>query len=302
MRELLQLLVTGLSLGSIYGLSAMGLSLMYRITGAINLAFGGIIMLVGLVLCSLVADAGFPVWSTAMVGPTFGALVMAGLFFAVIRPVLRHGHLVVMVATLAVDVMLGSFGLVVWGQDQRSFDPQVPGRTILYDTVIRHQNLLVLGLVTVLALGFFWFFRSTMLGKSLLASAQSATGAAACGISYSRMALVAVTVSGAIAGLAAALMVPLTSVGPGFDATLSITVLVAFSMGGMNSLPGALAGGVIVGMLQAGGTIWIPEWSNVLVFSALLVAMGVLRLRDADLTIKVKAGMFASARNRWSAS
>ena len=274
MRIVLVILVSALSLGGIFGMSALGLALMYRVTDALNIAYGSVIMMVGLILVSIVDKTFVGPVLALVVGPAIGAVLMLVIHITVLRPMLPKGHLTIVIVTLGVDLILVGTALVLWGADARIFDPQISGQIRAAGAVIEYQKLVLFGGVVVLTALLYGFFRYTIYGKAMIAVAEDREGAAAVGIVATRMEFLAVVVSGAIAGLAAAAIVPIITVSSNIGVSLSLTVVIAMVIGGMGSLPGAVLGGVIIGAVQAASIVYAPAWRQVGQFGVLLLVMG----------------------------
>src|SRR5262245_52024394 len=195
-----------------FGLCALGLSLMYRITHAVHVAFGSVVMVVGLSLWSLERMGYGSAFATPLAGALLGIVITLVVYFAVLRPMLPRGHLTVIVALLGVDVTLYGIALVGWGPTLRFIPPQVPGEMLIGGAVLGYQKLALFLTAAAATAGFFAFFKFALLGKAMLAASDNKEGAVAVGIDQSKMQFLSVVVSGAIAGVAAALTVPIVPV------------------------------------------------------------------------------------------
>ena len=293
MSTIVSIIVTALSLGGMFGLSALGLSLMYRITRTIQIAYGSVIMIVGLMLWSL-DRIGLSPFASPFVGVILGMLLTLIIYILAIKPMFKRGHLMVIVALLGVDVMFFGIALVVWGPIEKFIPPQIPGEFFIYGAVVGYQKLVLFITVIICTAAIFAFFKYALMGKAMLAAADNREGAVAVGVDQSRMILIAVLVSGGIAGLAAGLMVSIIPVHPNFGNAIVLTIVIAMVLGGMGNLPGAFVGGIVLGALQGISIVYAPAWADVVQFAVLLAAMAA---RGLDFrAIRKRLGLVPAGR------
>jgi branched-chain amino acid transport system permease protein len=276
-----QLLFSGVSVGSIYGLVALGLVMPFKAAGILNFAqgemvtVGAYIALVLSVTVQLPATLVFPL--TLIIAALFGVAVER----AFIRPVMRAPEFTIVICTLAVGLMIKNAVRLVW-QDNLYPLPVPFSRETLALGPVRINPLLVavdvsaVVLMIVLAV----FFRLTRYGKAMRAVSQSQEGARLMGIPVDRMFTATWAISTAMGAMAGILLAALFGIHPEMGHVL-IKAFVAAVVGGFFSLPGAVAGGVLVGVVETFSGAYVG--STFKEFVAFLLLIGVLLVRPHGL-------------------
>jgi branched-chain amino acid transport system permease protein len=281
-------LVIGIITGSAYGLLALGLVMIYKSSGVFNFAQGefGTVAVYTLYLLHFQMPYGF-----ALLG-AIGAAVLFGILVEriVIRPLFDAPRVTLLVATAGVALL--AIGVEIWFGEAtaRPIDRALPtlDRFTVLGVQISDQRLLLLGALAALAALLALFFNKTNLGLAILGASQEPTATELMGISVRKLSTIVWALAALLGGLAGVLAIP---EGGGFSpgiltAGFLIPAFTAAVLGGMNSLPGAFLGGVIVGVVEAVSTSSslfdsIPgSQSTLMVFIVLLV---VLMLRPQGL-------------------
>ena len=277
---MLQSLVIGVVAGSGYGLIALGLVLVYKSSGIFNFAQG-----------EFGTVAVFALWGAHSAGVPYGVAMLLGLFAAlasglaterfVVRPLFGAPRVTLLVATAGVSLF--AIAAEIWlGHSQLRFVAPALGRLnriSLFGFAVSDQRLLVIGTLVALAVAGAAFFARTDLGLAVLGLSQNPLATELMGISAERLSRFTWGAAAVLGGLGGILSAPLAGgFGPGF-VTLSalIPAFTAAVLGGMNSLPGALVGGIVVGVAESvavGSPLseHVPGAPSVVVF-ALLVAV-----------------------------
>lgn len=250
--EILQLIVSGLANGSVYGLIALGFVLIYKATEQVNFAQGDMMMLGAFIALGLGNDSqlGAPFW-LACAG---AILAMAAIGWTLERAVLRHlfgqPQIAAMMLTIALGFLLRFVAGAIWGHDPLALENPVAGKTLrLGGTVLGLDEVATIA-VTVLLTGLLYlFFRRTRLGVAMQASSQNQLAAYCMGIPVRRVHGLIWALAGATAAVAGILFASKGSIDPG-TGFLGIKAFAAAVIGGFGSLPGALAGGLIVGLIE----------------------------------------------------
>jgi branched-chain amino acid transport system permease protein len=274
------LLVTGITTGALYGLVALGIVIVYKATEVVNLAHGELFMVGGYLAYTFHVMGGVPyvpslllaVASTFMIGILTDRIAY--------RPLMKQGLVSVLLATIGFSFILKGIARLVWGGrgDYVAFPPLVSPEPIrLGNIVVMSQQLVVLGAALTVMLVFALFFRTTRAGQWMQATASNPKAATLAGIRISRVYMYTFAVGAAVAGAAAALMAPLTLLYPDIGFALFIKGFAAAVLGGLTSVPGAILGGLLVGVLEqlAGGFI-DTSLQDVSAFVVIMVAMIVL--------------------------
>ncbi|MER9608328.1 branched-chain amino acid ABC transporter permease [Mesorhizobium sp. M0312] len=246
----LQLAIAGVAVGSVYALIALGIVLIYKCSGVVNFAQGGYAML-GAFFTYALASAGLH----PMLALLLSVILMGGVGaltqILVLRPMLKAPVVAVMMATLGILIVFRAVCLLIWGPDQLAF-PSVfpPGVIQMGGTFMTYNYIAAFSLSLMLCAAFLAFYQYTPLGLMQRCAADNMRAALAIGIHVDRQVTIAWTTSAMLAGLGGSLLASLN----GLSIGLSNIGLVAFPvivLGGMTSLPGAIVGGLALGVLQA---------------------------------------------------
>jgi len=276
-----QVIVSGLTLGSIYALTALGFVIIFRATGVVNFAQGDMMML-GAIL-ALILHSGYgltyiPAFLLALAGAGLMGVLIERVAY---RPLLRAPIVTVILSTVAVGQMLRSAVRIVRGQEVSLFPPILSTRPFAWFGI--RLTPLGMGIVAIALLvlaAFAAFFRLTRVGWAMRASAQNQEAAALMGVSVPRIFSLSWGISAALAAAAGILIAPLIIVTPDMG-IIGIKGFIAAILGGFDSLPGAVVGGFLLGILENLAGVYISSaFKNILTFCVLLA---VLSVRPAGL-------------------
>jgi branched-chain amino acid transport system permease protein len=277
-----QAIVNGIAFGSIYALVALSLVLVYKVSEVVNFANGELAMFcayIGFVALDTLR-LSYPVafCLTLIFALAFGALAER----LIMRRLQNAGHLQQVMATVGLGTLLIGVAGWIWKFDSRPFPDAVSGAPLQIGGVIfRQADLLRMGVAVVVALGLYVFFRFTIAGIVLRGIAENAGAARLMGVRVGRMTTLSwaiATLLGAIAGL---LVAPSTFLEPLMMADVALKAFAAAVLGGLTSLPGAVLGGLLLGVIDnLVGTFLSQELRTATAF-AIIVA--VLAVRPAGL-------------------
>lgn len=289
MTQLAELAFKGLSLGAVYGLIALGFVVVYKASGVINFAQGSL-MLVGAYL----AYQGSVAWGLPF--PAGVALAVAGaaaLGLGVERLVLRRlsgqAAPVVILATIGLSIVLDQVVTAVWGFDQHPLDDPWGARTYrLAGLVVAASDVAALVVAGTVMVALAWFYRRSRLGLALRAAASDQEAAMACGISARMVAGASWVLASATATVAGVLLASGTAaVHPdlGYQALRAFPAVI---LGGLDSVPGAVAGGLVIGLVEVLTAGYAPThapWlgTNVAEVVPYVVMVAVLLARPSGL-------------------
>jgi branched-chain amino acid transport system permease protein len=278
------LLMSGVTTGALYGLVALGFVVVNKATGVVNFAQGEFFMFTGFIAWMLHVQFG--------VGYvlTFAAAVACGFLLGCLtdriafRPIAKSDVVSLVLATVGVAFVLKGLARTIWGgkADYLAFPPITSPDPIMLGTImVIPQQLAVLAGTAIILILFTAFFRYTRAGKMMQATADNARAATLVGIRTHRIYTLAFGIGAAIAAAAAVLTAPLTLLYPDIGFAFFLKGFAAAVLGGLTSLPGAVLGGLIVGIAEsmAGGYIH----SSVMELSPFIVIMLVLVLRPSGL-------------------
>jgi branched-chain amino acid transport system permease protein len=278
------LLTSGLTTGALYALVALGLVLVYRATTHINFAHGELFMMGGFFAYSLIKYAHFPYAVALLV--TIPLTFLLGVISdrAVYRPLIRAPGLTLVLATVGFSYLLKGVGRFFWGGKGEYLSiPAIidPAPIFIKGIPILPQQLIVLGGAVALMAVFGLFFRYTMAGKMMEATAQNQTAAYLVGIRVKDVYTLTWGASAALAGAAAVLMAPLTLLTPDIGLTLLLKAFAATILGGLGSMTGAVIGGILVGVSESLAGFYID--TAIQEVSSFIVIIAVLIIRPTGL-------------------
>ncbi|MFS8479640.1 MAG: branched-chain amino acid ABC transporter permease [Micromonosporaceae bacterium] len=250
MTDLFQLLLAGVSVGAIYTLVAMGFVAIFTVSEVINLAQGEFAALAGLVAISA-TGSGLPLPVALILAILTVVIVAAVMQRLTIAPVKRMTTLLSIILTLGVSTALKAAMLLVWGPEGRGLTP-FPGRDFTLGGVsVRAQYLWILGVTALSAVAVTWFYERTLPGKALRACAEQPTAARLVGVSIARASLLSFAIAGLLGGVAGVLASPIYFSAWDSGLTLGLKGFVAATLGGLVSIRGAIAGGLVLGVLES---------------------------------------------------
>jgi branched-chain amino acid transport system permease protein len=245
-----QCIVSGLVMGSIYALVALGFSLIYNVSGILNIAQGEVVMIAGMAAIWLqLLGVPFPiVFLVAILVGLLGNVLVERLL---IIPRMRNapfGNLLCL--SMAAGVGYKGIARIFWGVEPIRLDSVIPGALKFGEVFFPKHSLLSIGAVLLLVL-FLWFFLfRTMTGKALRAVRDNPAGASVVGIEPGKVVIIAFCISGAVGALGAVLVGPITMMSYAHGELFLANGIAAAIVGGMGNVFGAFAGGYIIGLAE----------------------------------------------------
>ncbi|MER5933422.1 branched-chain amino acid ABC transporter permease [Streptomyces sp. NPDC002054] len=251
MSTFLELLLGGLSMGSVYALIALGFVVIFKATEVVNFAHASLLLAGGYVTATLHEELGF--WPALAVGVAAAAAVGAGIEFLVMRRYRGQDQSVLAIVTIGVDILLITDLTRRIGTDVLSLgDPWGSAVVHLGPVTLAQTRIAAILAAGLLITVFLLVFRYTSWGVAMRAAAEKPETAALMGVRLGRVSLAAWAVAGALAAVAALFLTVFPT--PGLERSTSLAALKAFPaaiLGGLDSTTGALAGGLIVGVTEA---------------------------------------------------
>jgi branched-chain amino acid transport system permease protein len=247
------LLVGGVTTGALYALVALGIVIVYKATATVNFAHGALFMIGGFIAYTFHVMWGLPYVLSLLLTVACCFILGALADRIAFRPLMEQSLTGVLVATIGLYFVLTGIARSVWGGkgDYLPFPPLVTLKPIIVgDLILLPQQLIVLGGALAVMLVFAAFFRFTRAGKMMQATADNARAAKLVGIRTSLIYMYTFAVGSAVAGAAAVLMAPITLLYPDIGFVLFITAVAAAALGGLTSLPGAVVGGLLMGIIE----------------------------------------------------
>lgn len=249
----LHLLLLGLGAGSLYALSALGLVLVYRSSGIVNFAHGAAGMIGAFTLWDLTENAGWSTLSAAVAAVLLAAVLGLATYIVTMVMPRRPSTLTRVVATLAVLVIVQAVGFLRYGTTPRQIAGFLPDEPVDFGggVTVSADRLILLGITVGLGLTLALVYQRTRFGVATSAVAERPLHLAALGWRVGRLRAVNWALGGALGGLAGVLLAPISGVSPNNGLVIIVPVLAAALLGGLSSFPLTLAGGLLIGVLQA---------------------------------------------------
>jgi branched-chain amino acid transport system permease protein len=268
-----QIVLNGISLGAIYVLVALGFTLIFGIMRIVNFAHGEFAMLGGFAVLYLYAKVGLPF----LIALPLAALSVAALSLIVEQLIYQRFYQKEMqglLATLGLSVALTYGGVILWGTYERSLPPAFPGTYSVGPVIVAADRLVVFGVATVTLFLFYVFMRFTRIGLAMRVVAQDLEIAEAQGINARATYRVSFFVATAMAALAGGLVGLLYSVSPFIGAMPLVKAFIVVILGGLGSVPGAAAGGLLLGMGESFvGTFYGASVAQFASFGAIILLL-----------------------------
>jgi branched-chain amino acid transport system permease protein len=275
MLDFIQQLVSGLALGCVYGLIALGFVLIYKATEVINFAQGDLMMLGGFVAYTFIAILGLNYWLGALCAVLTMGLV--GMFIErfVVRPILGYPAFSIVMATIGLGFLLRSLAGMIWGTDDLKIEtPFSTGVLKIGDLVLAHDKLSVIVVTVILIAVLYLFFNRTRLGTAMRATSENMLAAYYMGIPVKRVVSLVWAISAMVAGVAGVLLAPITFVHSNVGLALGLKAFPAAVLGGFGSIPGALVGGLIIGVVETMAGFYMAQgWKDVAPYIMLLLVL-----------------------------
>jgi branched-chain amino acid transport system permease protein len=254
----LQLLFTGLGVGSIYALVALGFVLIYRATNVVNFAQGDFAMLGAFAMVVLCIDLGLPY--AAALGITVALMAAFGALFnfAVYYPLRHRTFLPVIISTIGASILLENGVLAAYGPRPQSLPGMFQSQGFSVGPVFfDSQYLTILAVTLVLVVLQYLFFERTLVGKKMQAVSQDKEMASLVGIPVGLMIMLTFVYSATLGGIAGILVAPILFVSVNMGASIALKAFAASIIGGFGDVTGAIVGGLALGVIETFGASYI---------------------------------------------
>ncbi|MBR5322104.1 MAG: branched-chain amino acid ABC transporter permease [Clostridia bacterium] len=282
--EFLSYLISGISLGSVYAIIALGYTMVYGIAKMLNFAHGDVIMVGGYVSLLAMTSLGLPTWAAillAMVVCTVLGVIIEGLAY---KPLRSAPSLAVLITAIGVSYFLQNSALLIWGANPKVYSPIIEGTFKLFDgkLPISYISMLTVSVCIVIMIGLTIFTSKSKMGKAMRACSEDKAAAQLMGINVNKTISLTFAIGSALAAIAGVLLcssyptlMPTTGSMPGIKA------FTAAVFGGIGSIPGAFLGGILLGIIESLAKAYIStQLANTVVFAVLII---VLLVRPAGL-------------------
>ena len=265
-----------MAVGCIYGLVALGFVLIYKATELVNFAQGDFMMLGAFTCYMFVVWYGLGYWTAFALAVALVALLGAGLDRLLLRRVLGQPQFAVVMLTIGLGAMVRSFASSTWGSGIYTLPTPFSARaTRVGGVTVSHEYVSIIAGTVLLCAALYAFFTHTRLGVAMQAASQNQLAAYYMGIPVKRMFSLIWAISAGVAAIAGVLLAPVSLI----DINLGFIGLKAFAaavLGGFGSIPGALAGGITIGLIELLSGAYLPKgFKDVAAYIVLLLVLAV---------------------------
>lgn len=285
----LDILLAGLVGGSTYALIAVGVSLVFGVSNIVNFAHGAVFAIGAMVTWWLTGPVALPLWAAAPGVILFTGLLGWAIYLIAVRPLRSAPAIAVLLATFAVGVILDNLSLRVFGGQVRRLESVFPRDNLeLFGFRFGTLSLVIIG-VSVVCVGLLaWVLGATKVGRAIRATSQDREAAQQMGIPVERIQALSFIIASVLGGVAGLLVGMYTSnVSPTIGFLAGLQGFAAATIGGLGSIPGAIVGGLVLGVAEAFGvSIWGDSVRQLITFGSLLL---VLWIRPGGLLGRVPA-------------
>jgi branched-chain amino acid transport system permease protein len=273
--QIFQFLLSGLTTGSTYALIAIGFSLIHNATGIVNFAQGEFVMLGGMFMITFYSFLKIPLLPAFFLTTFSVAAVGLLLEQGPIRRAKSKEILILVMITVGASIFIKGLSMILWGKNPMTLPPfsgEAP--LVLWGAAVMPQSIWIFGITVSVVLALNYFFKETLTGKAMRAVAASRRSAVLTGIPVDRLILLSFTLSGALGAVAGIILTPITTTSYDVGIMLGLKGFSAAILGGYGSMPGAVVGGLLLGVLEslAAGLI-SSEYKDALAFLILLTVL-----------------------------
>lgn len=277
MAEFFQFLASGLTVGAVYALVALGFTLIYNASDVVNFAQGEFVMLGGMVTV-FVSAAGVPLPLAALIAVMVSVAVGLLLYWLAIEPARGASPVTLIIITIGASILLRGIAAIVFDKQFHKL-PSFSGDTPvnILGAAVQPQSFWVIGGAAVIVVLLYIFLEKTVLGKAVLATAANRLAARLVGINTATVVALAFGGSAAIGAIAGILITPITLTNYDVGTLLALKGFAAAMLGGMGNPLGAVAGGLLLGLLESFGAGYISStYKDALAFIVILVVLVVM--------------------------
>jgi len=280
--QLLQYLFTGITIGTIYGMVALGFNIIYSATGIINLAQGEFVMLGGMMMVYLTAIIKLPMVVSFFLSILVVTMIGAAFERAAIHPLKSPSVLTLIIITVAASILFKGGAMFAWGKHTFSLPPFSGEKPIsVLGATILPQTLWILGIMGATVALLIFFFGFTLTGKAMRACAANRTAASLVGINVRTMVLLSFALSAGIGATAGIIITPIALMNYDRGTMLAVKGFSVAVLGGLGSNVGAVVAGFIIGIMESLGAGFISSGYKDAI--ALVVLLLVLFIRPSGL-------------------
>ncbi len=272
-----QLTVNGIAVGAIYALVAMGIVLIHKATEVLNFAHGDLLVLSAFSAWALIAGAGMPFWLVLPLVAAGVGILAYGMDAVIVRRIAGQPQFAGVMLTIALAFMLRGLVQMIFGTDSQSYDtPWTGGSVRILGVTVADLSLVIMAAVFLIAALLWLFFRKTRLGIAMQAASQNQLAAHLNGVRVKRLNSLVWALAGVTAAVAGIFLAPLTLVDTALW-LITLKALAAIVLGGFGSLPGAVLGGILIGLIEQYAGVYLPDGFKDIAAYLVLIAVLILK-------------------------
>jgi branched-chain amino acid transport system permease protein len=271
----LQIILSGLIFGCVYGLAALGMVLIFKTTGVVNFAQGEMAMITAFSSYIFLSSMNLPYLISFLLALAIAAILGIIVYLLFMKRVQSESPLNQMVITLGLFLIINGVAGLIWGHQPTSFPEAIHGDAYKLGSIfITPNEILLVGLTIALMVVFFLIFQYSKIGLAIRTSSQDITAARLMGIKVSRVFMATWFASSILGGIAGMMTAPITFLTPNMMFDVIIMAFAAAVLGGFVSLPGALLGGLLIGVFENLVSYYIaPELKIVYTFILIVLVL-----------------------------
>lgn len=271
----MQIIVGGLIFGCIYALAALGIVLIYKTTDVVNFAHGEMAMFTTFISFVLLTQYGFNYFTSLLLALVFAICFGSLVYLIFMRKVQNAPHINQVVLTLGLFMIINGVASFLWGNHPASFPEAVEGDVIQIGNVyVTPHDLFMVGITLLLMFVFFLIFKFSKIGLAMRSSSQDMLASKLMGINITLVFLVTWGIGAALGGIAGIMTAPFTFLSPNMMGEILIIAFAGAVLGGFISLPGAVLGGLIIGIVENLISYYIsPELRIVIIFLFIILVL-----------------------------
>ncbi len=276
--KFLSQLISGLSLGSIYSLIALGYTMVYGIAKMLNFAHGDVIMIGAFVIYTAFVKAGINPVLSVLIAIAFCTVLGMAIERLAYKPLRRAASLAVLITAIGVSYFLQNIALIIFGSDTKQFKSVVslkPLKLADGNLIISGETVVTIIISVIIMAALYLFVNKTKPGKAMLAVSEDKDAARLMGINVNGMISLTFAIGSGLAAVAGALLCSTyPALSPYTGAMPGIKAFVAAVFGGIGSIPGAMIGGILLGVIENLSKAYISsQLSDAIVFAVLIIVL-----------------------------
>lgn len=276
--EFLSYLVSGISLGSIYALIALGYTMVYGIAKMLNFAHGDVIMVGAFMIFTISTSMGMPIAVGVLASIVICTVLGVVIEKVAYKPLRNASSLAVLITAIGVSYLLQNAALLIFGSDAKSFTSVVNIPTLRFfndQLIITGETIVTIAVSVVIMIALTLFINKTKPGRAMLAVSEDKGAAQLMGVNVNRTISLTFAIGSALAAVAGALLCSAyPTLSPTTGAMPGIKAFTAAVFGGIGSIPGAMIGGILLGVIENLSKGYIStQLSDAIVFSVLIIVL-----------------------------